>query len=80
MYYFTDIDDFILWNEPFYNNLNRRELKDITKYKSLKEDLIKNVNYQWKNNMIDKRDITPIIKKINTIITKHGFCIKDNTY
>ena len=80
MYYFRDIDDFILWNEPFYNNFNRNELKDIMEYKSLKEELIKNVNYQWKYSTIDKRSIKPIIKKINAIIYKYNFCIKDITY
>jgi hypothetical protein len=80
MYYFRDVDYFILWNEPFYNNFNRNDIDTILKYKSLKQELIKNINYQWRFSINNKRDITRIIKEINLIITKYDFCINDNEY
>ena len=80
MYIFTDIDDFILWNEPFYHNFCRVDFNNVIKYKLLKEELIKNINYQWRFNLNSKKEIKHLIKEINNIIQNHNFCIKDSNY
>jgi hypothetical protein len=80
MYTFVDIDDFILWDEPFYNNINRNELVDLMKYKSLKYDLILNVNYEWRYGVSCKKAINKIILEINKIIILYDFCINDCNY
>jgi hypothetical protein len=80
MYYFRDVDNFILWDEPFYNNFNRNNLDILLNYKSLKQELIKNINYQWRFNTNNKKEITRIIKEINKIITRFDFCINDCEY
>jgi hypothetical protein len=80
MFTFTDIDDFILWNEPFYNNFNRNEIVDLIKYKRLKHSLILNINYQWRYSVSCKKEISKLIVEINKIITLYNFCINDCNY
>lgn len=80
MHNFTDIDDFILWKEPFNMSLNRTNLQERIDYNSLKEELIKHVNYQWRTGISYKKEIYNLINKINKILIKHDFCIHDTMY